>query len=215
MNHTRRAVLGSVGAIGAGALAGCLGSRADGGDTGESGGGSDGDTTAGATFFVFGDVASAVAGDATSTDLLVPVGQHGHGWEPGPRIRESIRAADLLVHGMAGFQPWVDDVAADLATDDADVATVDASADVELLPATDDHGHDHGSGEHGDDHTETDHHEGDHHEEGDDHERHAGEYDPHFWMDPLRVADAADTVETALTDANPGGRRRGCGGRPR
>ncbi|MFC6787204.1 metal ABC transporter substrate-binding protein [Halobaculum halobium] len=219
MERTRRAVIGSVGAIGAGALAGCLGSRPGSGDSDGGGTGSDGDATAQATFFVFGDVASAVAGDATSTDLLVPVGQHGHGWEPGPRVRESIRAADLLVHGMTGFQPWVDDVAADLAADDAAVDTVDASADVALLPATGEHGHDHGGDEHDDDeyhegdHTETEHHDDhtetehhDDHDEGDDdHDRHAGEYDPHFWMDPLRVADAVDTVEAALTEANPDG----------
>lgn len=214
MEHTRRAVLGSVSAIGVGALAGCLGGQGGNGDGDENGTGGGGDGAAQATFFVFGAIASAVAGDATSTDLLVPVGQHGHGWEPGPRVRESIRAADLLVHGMTGFQPWVDDIAADLAADDDAVDTVDASADVNLLPATDEHGHDHGSdedhdGDEHDEHTETEHHdehtETEHHEEGDDHERHAGEYDPHFWMDPGRVAEAVGTVEAALTEANPDG----------
>ncbi len=79
---TRRRMLQNLGAstaVAAG-LAGCLDSL--------SGGSSD--ATAQATFFVFGDIAAAVAGDATETDLLVPIGQHGHGWEPGPRIREEI-----------------------------------------------------------------------------------------------------------------------------
>lgn len=199
MEHTRRSLLASAGAVAAGSLAGCLGARGGGGSGGDA-------ATAQASFFVFGDVAAAVAGDATSTDLLVPVGQHGHGWEPGPRVREAIRDADLLVHGMSGFQPWVDDIAADLAADDADVTTVDASADVDLLPAsaTHDHGdgheNEHHDGEGGthDDHTETE-----HHEEGDDHDDHAGGTDPHFWMDPNRVADAAETVREALSAVDP------------
>ncbi len=190
-----------MGAVGAGAVAGCLGSRADGGaTTGDDAGA--GDAAAQATFFVFGDLASAVAGDATTTDLLVPVGQHGHGWEPGPRIRESIRAADLLVHGMDGFQPWVDDIAGDLAADDAGVRTVDASADVDLLVPGEEGGHaedDH----HGEHETETD----DHHEEngGDDDHDHGAGTDPHFWMDPLRVRTAVGTVREALSSVDPDG----------
>ncbi|WP_277554199.1 metal ABC transporter substrate-binding protein [Halobaculum limi] len=198
MEHTRRSLLGSAGALAAGSLAGCLGARG-GGNTTES-------TTAQASFFVFGDIAATVAGGATSTDLLVPIGQHGHGWEPGPRVREAIRDADLLVHGMTGFQPWVDDIAADLMADDADVTTVDASAGVDLLPASGDHDHgddhsgteQHEEGEHHDEHTEIEHHE----EESDGHD-HAGAMDPHFWMDPRRVADATATVQEALSAVDP------------
>ncbi|MXR41899.1 zinc ABC transporter solute-binding protein [Halobaculum sp. WSA2] len=209
MEHTRRTVLGSVGAVGVGALAGCLGSRAD--ASGSSGGdAASGDAAAQATFFVFGDLARAVAGDATSTDLLVPVGQHGHGWEPGPRVRESIRAADLLVHGMDGFQPWVDDVLTDLDADGEAVAAVDVSAEVDLLAPGEegdhDHDHDHGSGDdhHGEHETET----GDHHEENETHtddRDHGTGADPHFWMDPLRVRTAVGTVREALSSVDPDG----------
>ncbi|QZY00496.1 metal ABC transporter substrate-binding protein [Halobaculum rubrum] len=214
MEHTRRAVLGAVGGVGAGTVAGCLGSRADGGATAGDDAGA-GDAAVQATFFVFGDLASAVAGDATSTDLLVPVGQHGHGWEPGPRVRESIRAADLLVHGMSGFQPWADDIAVDLAADDAGVRTVDASADVDLLAPDEEGDHDHGAEEdhnHDEHETETDHHnehetETDHHDEheGDEDHGHGAGTDPHFWMDPLRVRTAVGTVREALSSVDPGG----------
>lgn len=201
MDITRRRVIASaVGAAGVGSFAGCLGDRS--GDSGANG-----DPTAQGSFFVFGDIAARVAGDATATDLLVPVGQHGHGWEPGPRVREAIRAADLLVHGMPGFQPWVDDVLADLDADGAEVAAVDASADVDLLAA----------GEHEDEHddweehhTEEGHHDGDDHHTEEEHnteehhdDGHSGGTDPHFWMDPLRVRGATETVREALSAVDP------------
>ncbi|MUV91108.1 zinc ABC transporter substrate-binding protein, partial [Halapricum sp. CBA1109] len=78
MEHTRRGLLtATAGIASVSALAGCLGGLA-----GDSADGS----TVQATFFVFGDIAAEVAGAAASTNLLVPVGQHGHGWEPGPRV---------------------------------------------------------------------------------------------------------------------------------
>jgi zinc transport system substrate-binding protein len=208
MSHTRRTFLSAaVGVVGLGAIAGCQGSSAE-----------QSTDIAQSSFFVFGDIASEVAGDAATTELLVPVGQHGHGWEPGPRVREDIYETELLVHGMTGFQPWVDTILNDLDADGADVATVDASADVDLLAAGGDHGehhtgeehHDEGThtGEHhGDEETHTDEHHdeethtGDHEEGGHDEHDH-GSMDPHFWMDPLRMKDAVGTVERALTDVD-------------
>lgn len=179
---TRRRLLTVAAASGAAALAGCAG----GDETTGSGA-----TTSQASFFVFGDVAAHVAGDTADADLLVPVGQHGHGWEPGPRVREDIYDADLFVHGMPGFQPWVDDVLADLDADGGDVTAVDASRSVDLLPAA--------GGEH--EGTETKHatetHDGT--ERHDDHEG----TDPHFWMDPTRLADAVDAVEATFAEVDP------------
>ncbi|WP_435065153.1 metal ABC transporter substrate-binding protein [Halobaculum sp. EA56] len=195
----RRFVAAAAGGAGIGTLAGCTGSASDPSGT-EAAGGSEGGATAQSSFFVFGDVTARVAGDATATGLLVPVGQHGHGWEPGPRVREDIRNADLLVHGMPGFQPWVDDVLTDLDADGEGVATVDISVDVDLLAPGEGDGHDHGG--------EEEHHEDDHHEENgthaDEDDEHGGGADPHFWMDPLRVRTAAGTVREALSSVDPG-----------
>jgi len=193
MEFTRRRLLTAAAATGATALAGCAGGSDD--EAAASG-----ETTATASFFVFGDVAEQVAGDAATANLLVPVGQHGHGWEPGPRVRGDIRDADLLIHGMTGFQPWVDDVLGDLDADGADVATVDASHDVALLPADGGHEHEeHDGTESGHDGTEThDHTETEHHDETEGHDH--GNVDPHFWMDPTRVATATETVEAAFAE---------------
>jgi len=172
----RRVLLGTASVASVGWLAGCSGGTAT------DAGGESASTTAQASFFVFGDVATAVAGETATAGLLVPIGQHGHGWEPGPRVREDIRDSDLFVHGMEGFQPWVDDIRSELDS----VVTVDASTRVDLLEAG--HGHEE--------------EEGDHHEDEEDGHDH-GAVDPHFWMDPLRVADAARTIRQGFVDVDP------------
>ena len=212
MRHTRRQLLSALaGAAGIGALAGCT----DGTNNATPPDG----TTAEASFFVFGDLAGTVAGDAATAGTLVPIGQHGHGWEPGPSVREEIRAATLLFHGLEGFQPWVDSITADLAADGADTTAVDVSTEVDLLSASG-QGHDEDTHET----NESDHHdeEGDHHEEDDanqteDEARHEedeaehqaedshdhGGTDPHFWMDPVRLQTAVGTIRDAFATADP------------
>ncbi|MFD1685658.1 metal ABC transporter substrate-binding protein [Halobellus litoreus] len=209
METTRRQLLVTAAGVAAvGASAGCVGGATN-GDGSESG-----RATAQSPFFVFGDVAANVAADAAATELLVPVGQHGHGWEPGPRVREAVHDAALFVHGPVGFQPWVDDILGDLDDDGSDVATVDVASGVELLPADDSHDHsdqhEHGTDhhdehttDHHDEHT-TDHHDEhttDHHDE-DQHEHDRGT-DPHFWMDPLRLGAAIENVRDALSRVDP------------
>lgn len=184
MSVNRRELLSAVAVTaGVGSLAGCTGDEPASGS--ESAAGSDSSApTAQSSFFVFGDITAQVAGSAADAELLVPIGQHGHGWEPGPSVREEIRDADLLVHGMDGFQPWVDDIRTDLEADDADVTTVDVSSGLELLAPGSEHHH--GEEGHG----------------GDDDHGH-GTMDPHFWMDPLRVKDATGNVERTLADVDP------------
>ena len=205
MEFTRRRLLTTTaGAAGMGTLTGCLG------NTGLTEGADSDGLTAQATFFVFDDVTGQVAGDAADAELLVPVGQHGHGWEPGPRVREAVQNADLLVHGMTGFQPWVDDIRRDLDADDAAVATVDASAGLDLLEPGENHDDEHDDGHdqedgHDDSHDDETHDDGHDDETHDDGHDHGEGMDPHFWMDPLRVADAVENVRRGLADADPDG----------
>src|SRR6056297_2914889 len=162
VDYTRRRLLAATaGVAGLGAVAGCSG-----------GSGQSNAADVQSSFFVFSDIAANVAGDSTTTDLLVPLGQHGHGWEPGPRVRENIYDASVFVHGMAGFQPWADDIVADLDADGAEVTPVDVSADVSLLAFGASHD-EHGTEAH-DEHDGHDEHETDSHDHG--------SMDPHFWL---------------------------------
>ncbi|WP_010612091.1 metal ABC transporter substrate-binding protein [Halococcus hamelinensis] len=190
---------------GVGGVAGCLGGSGTGSGN-ESGGGGNGSNTssaasstskeqktAQASFFVFGDFASYVAGDAATANTLVPVGQHGHGWEPGPKLQGTVLDSDLFVSGMEGFQPWADDLVSSLQADNADVAVVTVGSNVELLEAGEGHHHhDREGGQHHENESagnESDHHEhhknegGQHDHQGEDehngneseHERHENE----------------------------------------
>ena len=172
----RRLVATGIGFTTIGSLAGCLSNDASSNDSGGAG------PEAQSSFFVFGDLASQVAGDTATAETLVPIGQHGHGWEPGSKIQGTILESDLFLYGMEGFQPWADDLATSLRDDDADVDIVAAGAGIDLIEGGHDHGHeeDH-EGEHEEGHDGEGEHGHDEHEEGD-HEEHHGESAPWEWV---------------------------------
>jgi zinc transport system substrate-binding protein len=143
----RRLVATGLGFAAIGSLAGCLSDSSDSDDSGGDG------LEAQSSFFVFGDFASQVAGDTATAETLVPIGQHGHGWEPGPQIQGTVLESDLFLYGMEGFQPWADDLVTSLRDDDADVNIVAAGAGIDLIEGGHDHGHDEDhDGEHEDGH---------------------------------------------------------------
>ncbi|SDK13563.1 zinc transport system substrate-binding protein [Halovenus aranensis] len=159
--YTRRRLIATgISTATTGALAGCTSNNGDSGAT-ESDDStateSDG-PEAQSSFFVFGDLASQIAGDTATAETLVPIGQHGHGWKPGPQIQGTVLESALFFYGMEGFQPWADDLVTSLRDDDADVDIVAAGAGIDLIEG----GHNHG------------------HEEGD-HEEHHGESAPWEW----------------------------------
>ncbi|MUV91155.1 zinc ABC transporter substrate-binding protein, partial [Halapricum sp. CBA1109] len=129
------------------------------------------------------------------------------GGSPDHGVREDIYSGELLLHGMDGFQPWVD-ASAGLGRDDGGRArAVDVSAGVDLLEAghVAEGDHDEENGEHAHEEETAGHdEEGGHaHEEtdssGHDGHDHSEGMDPHFWMDPTRVKQAVDTVREALS----------------
>jgi zinc transport system substrate-binding protein len=148
----RRAVLATgAGALVAG-LAGCLeddpqddsADDADGDDNldSEDDGDDGGDTyTVAAGMPALWDFTRQVGGDHVDPVDLVPTGEHGHDYEPGPSIVEDIENANAFVY-MREFASWQDDAAAQLEDDD-DIIVVDASAGIEFFdsPAEDDDEH--------------------------------------------------------------------------
>ena len=166
--------------IGASAVAGVAGCNET-----RAGTGNGGEPTVTASFFVIGDFASEVAGDRATVETLVPVGQHGHGWEPDPDVTRRAVEADAFVYVADGFQPWADDVARNIREGDGEGVVIEAREGVDLLPAGGDH----------------DEHEGD----GDHHDEHDGPVDPHFWLDPTRAATAVESIRDGLRELDEGG----------
>jgi zinc transport system substrate-binding protein len=184
--RTRRTFLkaGAVAALTGGS--GCLGTLSS---SGESQSATETGLDVQSSFFVASDFARQVAGDTATVESLVPFGQHGHGWEPGPDVQRAAADADLFVYVGEEFQPWVDDIVANLETDAPDVSVVPIRHGVDLLPAprTDEH-QEQGTEAHDDDGEES---------------HDYGARDPHFWLDPTRAAAAVENVATGVTDADP------------
>ena len=169
-SYTRRRLLTtSIGAATAASLAGCTGSDAE-----QSTAGAEADEAstvdATAPFHVFGDITEAVVGDSEAVETLVPLGSHGHGWEPSGDTQATVIDSDLFVY-MDGFQPWADDMVASMRDDDAPVTAVNIADGIEKLG-----GHDGHSGEeHSDEHSEEGHSEEKHSDEEHSEEKHSEE----------------------------------------
>ena len=138
-----------------------------------------------ASFYPLAWVTEQVAGDSWTVDNLTQPGQEPHDLDLTIAQTAALEEAGLIVL-EEDFQPAVD-----AAAEGSDAPVVDATAVIDLLPA--DH---HGESE--EEHAE---HAGEEGEEDHDH----GDLDPHFWLDPLLVADFADAVADELADVDPDG----------
>lgn len=139
-----------------------------------------------ASFYPLAWVTERVAGDAWDVENLTSPGQEPHDLDLTIAQTALLAESDLVVL-EDGFQPAVD-----AAAENGEAPVVDAASVVDLLPATDDHDHeDEHTDEHADEAGEEDH----------DH----GDVDPHFWLDPLLLADVADAVADELARIDPDG----------
>ena len=131
------------------------------------------DHTVVAAFYPLAWVAEQVAGGGFDVINLTQPGGEPHDLELSIRETADIEDAGLVIH-QQGFQPAVD-------------AAVEQNAEGEVLDVTDvvdlepfaDHDHDDGDG----------------HDHGD--------LDPHFWLDPLLLADVGDAVADRLAGLDP------------
>ena len=122
------------------------------------------------------------------TDLTTP-GADAHGLELSVKQTMLVEEADLVLQ-IPGFQTALDDA---IASQDGD-NVLDVSSVITLLPA------DAGSAEEG----HAGESEEEHAEEGESHEGHDhGPNDPHFWHDPLRMADLGDAIAARLGELSP------------
>jgi len=188
-------------------LAGCGAFSDDaGGDSGTGG-------QVAAAFYPLQYVAERVAGEFYDVENLTTPGKEPHDLELTIKQSAALSKAELVVFEK-GFQPAVDEAVEQNATGE----TLDAAEVVELLPVTDHEGEGHEDepadehadeeGEHADEEGEHADEEGEHadeegeHAEEDGHDDH-GDLDPHFWQDPVRMADLGDAIASTLGELDP------------
>lgn len=154
----------------------------------------DGTVQALASFYPLQMVTEQVGGDRVEVGSLTPPGAEPHDVELSPAQVASVSAAQLVVV-QSGFQPAVDDAVAQAGP----AHVVDAAANADLTPAEHD---EHADDQHADDEHAGEEHAGEEHA-GEEHDH--GSTDPHFWLDPTRLASVADAVAAELSEIDPDG----------
>ena len=149
------------------------------------GGSGTGDTAGGgdtvevlASFYPLQYLTQRIGGDAVTVSSLTPAGAEPHDLELSPSQVATMGRADLVVY-LSGFQPAVD-----AAVSEVSPTAIDVASAARLTDAAHEEEHDHEAEEEGHDH---------------------GGLDPHFWLDPIRMADAADAVAAQLAQVDPDG----------
>jgi zinc transport system substrate-binding protein len=147
------------------------------------------------SFYPLQYVTEQVGGDLVTVESLTPPGAEPHDLELSPAAVASLESAGAVVY-LSGFQPAVDDAIEQASPEH--VLDVSAQADLE-------------SGHSEDEHAAEGESEGAHAEEtqagaeesGHSEEEEAGGKDLHFWLDPERLANAANAVADELGEVDP------------
>lgn len=198
MNARRARRVLAAGALTAVVLAGC-GSDDSPGATAEpsgvaTGGADPGQLAVVAGFYPLQFVAERVGGDAVVVTNLTPAGAEPHDLELTGRDTAQLQDAELVVY-LSGFSPALDEgvevVGGDHGLDVASAARLD------LDGPEDEHATEHTTAHAAE--TATSHEDDDDHDDGLDH----ADRDPHFWLDPTRLADVADAVAARLAELDP------------
>lgn len=144
--------------------------------------GSGDDTTDGgaldvvATTTILGDIATHVVGDSGTVTTLLPIGTDPHDYQASARQAAAIAGADLVIANGLGLEEGLSDVLDSAAADGANI--VEIAPLVNPIPFATDHADADATHDHSND-------------------------DPHFWLDPLRDADAARLIAAELTAVDP------------
>ena len=155
-----------------------------------------------ASFYPLQYLAEKIGGEHVSVTSLTPEGAEPHDLELSPKMVDSLSSADAVIY-LAGFQSAVDEAI----EQQAPKTVIDVSSAAKLVEAGTDANHPSEDEEDATDEAqsgETEAHDHDH--EGADHADHDHHHnmsaDPHFWLDPTRMANAATLVGDKLAEAD-------------
>lgn len=146
---------------------------ADDGSAGPGGSGGDGEALkVRAAFYPLQWIAEQVGGDAVRVESLTPPGAEPHDLELTPQDVAAVGDADLVVY-LSTFQPAVDEAVELEASETSFDAAEHTDLDLTYTPI----------------------------EDGEEHADEQGT-DPHFWLDPMLLADVADALAERLGEAD-------------
>ena len=157
-----------------------------------SSGAKDGTLTVMASFYPLQYLAEKIGGEHVTVTSLTPAGAEPHDLELSPKTVDALSSADAVIY-LAGFQSAVDEAI----EQQAPKTVIDVSPAVQLVEAGVDANHPSEEEDESTDEAQS--------SEADGHEDHHHDMsaDPHFWLDPVRMANAATLVGDKLAEANP------------
>ena len=155
-------------------------------------GAKDGTLTVMASFYPLQYLAEKIGGEHVTVTSLTPAGAEPHDLELSPKTVDALSSADAVIY-LAGFQSAVDEAI----EQQGPKTVIDVSPAVQLVEAGVDANHPSEEEDEGTDEAQS--------SEADGHEDHHHDMsaDPHFWLDPVRMASAATLVGDKLAEANP------------
>jgi zinc/manganese transport system substrate-binding protein len=142
-----------------------------------------------ATTTILGDVVAHIAGDEADVTVLMQPGQDPHGFQASASQAATMVDADLIVVNGLDLEEGLEDVIDNAAS--AGVTVLSLGEQLDPLPweaaVSDEHEHEDADSATSDEH---------------EHE-HEHTVDPHWWLDPVRMAQAAELIGGALGAADP------------
>lgn len=117
-----------------------------------------------------------IGADSVSVKTIYPPGVDAHTYEPTSKEMTNIAKGDAFIYLGAGMEGFAETAADALKTQD--VKLVELGKDEELFNTDNPHEHGHDGHDHGD-------------------------YDPHIWIDPIRMIDMSEQIKNKLVELNP------------
>ena len=152
---------------------------------------------------ILADWVENVGGDKVQVNHVIPAGTDPHTFSPTPSDIKVIEEADIVFLVGANYEEsWLAKLTAALPNAEQKLRFLSDGVSLKAYEDShDDHGDEDKHDAHDDDHGDEDKHDAhdDDHADEDDHSGHGhGEFDPHFWHDPITVVEAAQKIAKDL-----------------
>ncbi len=122
-----------------------------------------------ASFYPLYDFASKIGGDKIDIQMVVPPGAEAHDFEPSPKVLSQMEKSNIVLLNGLGFEPWGKKIKDNLEKKGVSVVELGEIADpIKIKESPEEDKHDH------------------------------GEYDPHIWLDPIRVIKMGEEIKNEL-----------------
>lgn len=121
-------------------------------------------------------IVKQIAGDLANVKSIYPPGVDAHTYEPTSKEMTEIARGDAFIYIGAGLENISESIAESLANHDILFVEIGENENLFIENV---------------------------HEEEHDHDQHHGDYDPHIWLDPLRMIEMAEMITTHLIELEP------------